>query len=76
MGANIVVNENVATIVGSVLHGATVTAYDLRGGAALVIAGLNAKGRTRICGVENISRGYLDLAQSLRGLGADIQIAN
>lgn len=72
MGGNILVENNVARVVGSRLTEAEVTARDLRGGAALVIAGLNADGQTTVHGVENISRGYLNLAENLSQLGAEI----
>ena len=52
--------------------GATVKACDLRAGAAMVIAGLAAEGVTRITESHHIQRGYEDLVQKLRGLGADI----
>jgi len=55
------------------LTGAKVEASDLRAGAALVIAGLAAEGKTMIGGVEHIDRGYEDIEQKLRGLGADIK---
>lgn len=54
------------------LVGADVYAPDLRGGAALVMAGLMADGKTRVFSGENIIRGYEDLAGDLRSLGADI----
>jgi len=54
------------------LHGARVTATDLRAGAALVLAGLAADGETEISGVDQIERGYQMLALNLRSLGADI----
>ena len=72
MGADIKVDGNTAYVVGRKLYGADVAAYDLRGGAALVIAGLNAQGITTVKNVENICRGYLNLSDSLRSLGADI----
>lgn len=72
MGADIKVDGNTAYVVGRKLYGADVAAYDLRGGAALVIAGLNAQGITTVKNVENICRGYLNLSDSLRLLGADI----
>jgi len=53
--------------------GATVTATDLRAGAALVIAGLTAKGQTLIGGVKHIDRGYERLEEKLYSLGADIR---
>ena len=55
------------------LHGAILTAPDLRGGAALAVAALAARGRSRLCGVQFIERGYADLAQMLAGLGAQIR---
>ena len=54
------------------LTGAQVTARDLRGGAALTIAGLRAKGITTVYGVELIDRGYEALDAQLRILGAHI----
>lgn len=72
MGANIIVKDNKAIIYGSNLRGITVQARDLRGGAGLVIAGLNARGQTVVRGVEHINRGYCNLAESLAELGADI----
>ena len=59
MGANIEIAGNQAIVKGvEKLHGATVTATDLRAGAGLVIAALIAEGETIIEGVENIDRGY------------------
>ncbi|MGI6036882.1 MAG: UDP-N-acetylglucosamine 1-carboxyvinyltransferase [Limnochordia bacterium] len=54
------------------LTGAPVTASDLRMGAALIVAGLNARGITEIDGVEYIYRGYERIEEKLRGLGAQI----
>ena len=54
------------------LNGADVEAPDLRGGAALVIAALQAPGSTRVMGAEHISRGYEDIAALLAPLGARI----
>ena len=73
MGADISVDGKVAVIegVGS-LMGAPVTATDLRAGAALVIAGLAAHGITEIEDIYHIERGYEEIEQKLRGLGADI----
>ena len=56
------------------LHGAAVKATDLRAGAALVIAGLMAQGRTEITNIEFILRGYSNIIEKLRSLGADIQL--
>ena len=74
MGANISVDGKVAVIegVGS-LMGAPVTAPDLRAGAALVIAGLAAKGVTEIEDIYHIERGYECFEEKLRKLGADIE---
>lgn len=74
MGADISVDGKVAVIegVGS-LMGAPVTAPDLRAGAALVIAGLAAKGVTEIEDIYHIERGYEDFEGKLRALGADIE---
>ncbi len=74
MGANIVVKDKIALIRGvKNLHGAEVTAHDLRGGAALVLAGLCATGRTEIIDVKHIDRGYLHLEDTLNGVGARIK---
>lgn len=54
------------------MTGAQVTARDLRGGAALALAGLKARGITTIYGVELIDRGYEALDGQLRALGAHI----
>ena len=50
----------------------TVVATDLRGGAALAVAGLAAEGVTTVQGIGHIQRGYADLAGDLRALGARI----
>ncbi|MBN1347222.1 MAG: UDP-N-acetylglucosamine 1-carboxyvinyltransferase, partial [Phycisphaerae bacterium] len=55
------------------LIGAPVMASDLRASAALVLAGLIAKGQTRVNRVYHIDRGYERIEQKLAGLGADIQ---
>lgn len=57
---------------GGRLRGAEVTAADLRGGAALVIAALAAEGTSRILGCGHIRRGYEDICRDLAALGADI----
>lgn len=73
MGADISVEGRVAVIEGvGMLMGAPVTAPDLRAGAALVIAGLAASGVTEIDDIYHIERGYEDIEQKLRALGADI----
>jgi UDP-N-acetylglucosamine 1-carboxyvinyltransferase len=55
------------------LHGTTVTANDIRAGAAVVLAGLVAEGVTELHGVEHIERGYEAFAERLNRLGASIQ---
>ncbi|MBQ5316195.1 MAG: UDP-N-acetylglucosamine 1-carboxyvinyltransferase [Oscillospiraceae bacterium] len=74
MGADISVEGRVAVIEGvGKLYGAPVTAPDLRAGAALVIAGLAAAGVTEIDDIYHIERGYENIEQKLRALGADIE---
>ena len=74
MGAKIDVNGNVFKIDGvNELYGASVSALDLRGGAALIIAGLKAQGQTIIDNASVIERGYLNLENKLSLLGADIK---
>ena len=74
MGADISVDGKVAVIQGvEELKDAPVSATDLRAGAALVIAGLAAKGVTEIDNIHYIERGYEKIDEKLRGLGADIR---
>jgi UDP-N-acetylglucosamine 1-carboxyvinyltransferase len=74
MGADIVVNDKAVIIQGvPTLKGAPVMAPDLRAGAALIIAGLSAEGTTEIGDIQFIERGYEDIVEKLRGLGADIE---
>ena len=74
MGALAVYSERSATIEGvPYLTGAAVTATDLRAGAALVIAGLVARGETKISEIEHIDRGYPHIEEKLVDLGADIR---
>ena len=56
------------------LQGAALTATDLRGGAALIVAGLTARGETVICDDGHVRRGYELLDERLRALGADIYL--
>ena len=73
MGADIRTEGRVAVVCGlERLHGAEVVATDLRGGAALVTAGLAAEGITTVQGVGHIHRGYEELPAHLRALGAHI----
>lgn len=74
MGADILVNGKTAIVTGkSKLQGATVCAYDLRAGAALVIAGLAADGTTHVENIHFIERGYENLVEKLTALGALIR---
>lgn len=73
MGANIKVESNTAIIDGVERYtGASITAPDLRAGAALVIAGLAADGITTVDDIKYIERGYEDFHLKLQGLGAQI----
>ncbi len=74
MGAEIQVDGRTAMVAGKhTLHGAPVTATDLRGGAALVLAALAAAGATEVRGIEHVDRGYDGLDVNLRRLGANIR---
>ena len=73
MGADISVDGNVAMIEGvSHLTGAPVKASDLRAGAALIIAGLSTNGTTEIEDIYHVERGYENMDEKLRKMGADI----
>lgn len=77
MGADVTVNANSVIIQGvEKLKGASVSATDLRAGAALVIAGLAAEGVTEINDIHFIKRGYEDIVEKFRGLGADIKLVH
>ena len=77
MGAQIKVESNIAIITGvSGYTGATVSAPDLRAGAALVIAGLAAEGITVVDDIYYIERGYEDFEKKLSGIGAQIEKVN
>lgn len=74
MGSDISLDGHHALIRGvSKLQGAPVSSPDLRGGAALVIAGLAAEGETRIHDIYHIDRGYEDYVGKLRSLGASVE---
>ena len=73
MGADIETAGRVAVVRGTPLHGAGVTASDLRGGAALIVAGLSAEGTTRVRDPGHICRGYERLTENLTALGAEIR---
>ena len=73
MGARITVDGKVAVIEGvKGLRGAPVKACDLRGGAAVIIAGLMAKGTTEIEDTLHIERGYENVVEKFAGIGADL----
>jgi UDP-N-acetylglucosamine 1-carboxyvinyltransferase len=77
MGARIQVDGRIAIIEGiERFTGAPIKACDLRAGAAMVIAGLCADGITEIEGVAYIERGYEDIIEKLRSVGADITSVN
>ena len=74
MGAQISVDGRLAIIEGvEELIAAPVKATDLRAGAAMIIAGLCASGTTEIENIVHIERGYEDIVNKFRGLGADIK---
>jgi len=73
MGANVRIEGHHAVLTGvKRLSGAPVEASDLRAGAALVLAGLNAEGSSTISNVEHIYRGYENLVEKLNSLGASL----
>ena len=75
LGAHIQVDGKVAVVEGvHQLVGAPIQACDLRAGAALVIAGLAAQGKTELSHIQYIERGYEDLVGKLRAVGADISL--
>ena len=77
MGASIKVEGNAAIIDGVKKYtGASITAPDLRAGAALVIAGLAAEGITIVDDIKFIQRGYEDFHLKLKALGAQIEMVN
>lgn len=74
MGADIVTEGRTAVVRGTEkLHGAHVYAPDLRGGAALIIAALSAEGESIIEDMGHVARGYEDVTEKFRQLGADIR---
>ena len=74
MGAKIEIESKTATVQGvDHLEGAAVSAHDLRAGAALVIAGLAARGTTQVQNIHFVERGYEDMIGKLSTLGADIR---
>jgi UDP-N-acetylglucosamine 1-carboxyvinyltransferase len=75
MGADVVTTGTTTAIISgpTPLHGARVQALDVRAGAALILAGLAATGRTEITDIYHIDRGYERLDEKLRSLGANVQ---
>ncbi|MBR2350079.1 MAG: UDP-N-acetylglucosamine 1-carboxyvinyltransferase [Clostridia bacterium] len=74
MGARVKLKDRVAVFNGvDDLYGAEVNSYDLRGGAAMVLAGLRAKGTTIVNDSHYVERGYEDIVRDLTGVGADIK---
>jgi UDP-N-acetylglucosamine 1-carboxyvinyltransferase len=74
LGADIITKDNTAIIKGvAKLYGAEVDAFDLRGGAGLVLAGLVSEGYTTVNNVEHIDRGYFEMEKDLQKLGANIE---
>ncbi|MBQ3948403.1 MAG: UDP-N-acetylglucosamine 1-carboxyvinyltransferase, partial [Ruminococcus sp.] len=74
MGADIQVMGKIAVVKGiDKLNGANVEATDLRGGAAMVIAGLSADGVSEITQIHHIDRGYEKIEEAVSALGGDIQ---
>ncbi|MBE3089843.1 MAG: UDP-N-acetylglucosamine 1-carboxyvinyltransferase [Actinobacteria bacterium] len=77
MGANIKIDGHHAVIKGvKNLSGAPVRAFDLRAGAAMVLAGLAADGITEVSDIHHIQRGYENFESKLAGLGADISLVS
>lgn len=75
LGADISISGKNAEIWGvDCLHGTALTATDLRGGAAMIVAGLAAEGETVICDDGHVTRGYERFDIRLRSLGADIYL--
>ncbi len=73
MGASISQQDRTSIIRGvNGLKGTTVSSNDLRGGAALIIAGLAAEGKTIVTGSQFVERGYEQIELTLASLGADI----
>ena len=75
MGAKLIIKDRNLIITGiRRYHASSVDATDLRGGAAMVLAGLNARGKTRVNNIKYILRGYDALDKKLNALGANIEL--
>lgn len=74
-GHTAILNPHEALVFGKMkLKGAEVTSWDLRAGAAMVIAGLIAEGETKVTNITYIERGYENFVQKLQKLGARIEV--
>ena len=77
MGAKIEVQDSTAIITGvQKLNAAVVKSSNLRAGAALILMGLAAEDTTTVCDLQHVWRGYENLAQKMRSLGADIELTD
>lgn len=77
MGAKVQIEGKMAVIKGvRRLNGSKVESHDLRGGAALILAGLTAKGTTYVSKIEYVQRGYEHIEEKLAQLGANIKVKN
>ncbi|MFW6015598.1 MAG: UDP-N-acetylglucosamine 1-carboxyvinyltransferase [bacterium] len=75
MGADIIIEGRSAIVKGvEQLNGAEVYAKDLRGGAALVLAGLNAQDMTTVFNIDHIFRGYENIVRDMKNVGANIKL--
>ena len=75
MGADITVKNQTAAIIGpSEFIGKEIKATDLRAGAAMIAAGLIAKGTTTISDIEHVLRGYEKIIEKLSNVGAHISL--
>ncbi len=76
MGASIKVDDNTALITPTSLSGASVTAPDLRAGAALILAGMVAEGETIIDEIDHVRRGYEKIVEKISGIGGSIELSS
>ena len=77
MGANIDLDGKIAVIHGKTnLQGKNVEATDLRAGAAMLVAGMIAEGKTEITNIEHILRGYENIVEKLSAVGANVKLVD